>query len=359
MARRNDPQTEVLADAVEAAPQAVPFAEAAAEPAIPAVADMPPSRRRGLFGPVLGGALAALGGFGLSHFNAFGLTVPDNTSAIAALSGRLDTLDSALAADSSQLPALRDDLAGLRARLDALEAAPELPDLSAIETLDQRLAAIEALPQGGGASTAALATKLADLERRLAARPAGGVDTARVDAAIARLEAAEAEARARADVAAKLAAEIERAAALDRLRAAVAAGASFDAELAALSDPALTTALGPHVAGVATPEALQAGFPDLARQALAIARAAGGELGWGTRLVDFLASQTGARALSPRKGDTPDAILSRADFALSEGRISDALTELAALAPEVRAPFEAWITQAEARLAVVAALEAA
>jgi hypothetical protein len=89
-----------------------------------------------------------------------------------------------------------------------------------------------------------------------------------------------------------------------------------------------------------------------------VARAAEGDDGWGARLVDFLAAQTGARPLTPQEGSTPDAILSRADFAVTEGRLADALTELAALPPDVQAVFADWSARATARLAVDTALEA-
>jgi hypothetical protein len=236
--------------------------------------------------------------------------------------------------------------------------APPAPDLSALETLDRRLAAIEAMPATGDASTAALAAKLAELERRLASLPAAEVDLTKVDAALARLEAAEAEATARATAATEAAAAAARAVALDRLRTVARTDAAFDAELAALDDPALTAALSPHAAGVATLANLQADFPELVRAALELARAAEGEQGWGARVIDFLARQTGARPLTPQDGATPAAILSRADFAVTEGRLADALTEIAALPPEVQAVFADWSARANARLAVDSALEA-
>jgi hypothetical protein len=105
--------------------------------------------------------------------------------------------------------------------------------------------------------------------------------------------------------------------------------------------------------------ALQDAFPDAARETLRVARDLSPDVEWGDRIIDFLASQTGARSLTPLEGDTPDAILSRAEFAVSEGRVADALTELEPLDPAVKAPLGPWITQAEAHLAATAALQAA
>jgi hypothetical protein len=83
-------------------------------------------------------------------------------------------------------------------------------------------------------------------------------------------------------------------------------------------------------------QALQAAFPDAARETLRLSREISAQDGWGDRLVDFLASQTGARPLTPQEGDGVDAILSRAEFALSESRVADALAELAPLDPAVK-----------------------
>jgi hypothetical protein len=103
-----------------------------------------------------------------------------------------------------------------------------------------------------------------------------------------------------------------------------------------VGDAALTEALAALAdTGVPTLGQLQATFPDAARDALRVARETNTDDGWGGRFLDFLAAQTGARPLTPLEGDTPDAILSRADFALSEGRVADAVAELETLDPAV------------------------
>ena len=378
MVRRKNPETEDSVGPSEPTMDAVsnpgPFvetvderlAEPQAEPdplppqPVPRQEAQPVVVRSSIFGPILGGALAAVAGFGLSHFNAFGVATQDGSAELAALTGRLNALEAAPITEPVDLTALQDAVSSLQTRIVALEEAPapQPPDLSALQTLDQRLAVIEAMPSGGDASTAAIAAKLAELEGRLAALPQGGVDTTKVDATIARLEAAEVEATARATAAAEAAAAAERAVALDRLRGAAAAGSAFEGELAALGDPDLTAMLAPHAGGLPTLEVLQAEFPDLSRQALDQARAAAGDQGWGARVMDFLASQTGARPLTPRDGTTPEAMLSRADFAATEGRLADALAEISNLPPDVQAVFADWTARANARLAVDTALEA-
>jgi hypothetical protein len=219
------------------------------------------------------------------------------------------------------------------------------------------------MPSDGTASTAALTAKITALEQRIAALPTGGTDPTlqqKLDDALARLGKAEADATARMTEAEAATAAAQRQKALDTLSNAIAAGQPFATELQAVSDDSLTTALGPLAeTGAPSLATLQASFPDPAREALRIAREASTETGWSGRLVDFLAAQTGARPLTPREGTTPDAILSRADFALSEGRVADALTELDALDPAVKAPLDPWIAQAKAHLAAAAALQAA
>ena len=329
------------------------------EPPAPVLAT---PRRVGILGPLLGGALAAIGGFALSYFDVLGLAAPDSSAEVAALVAQLDQ---ARAAEAKAISGLKDEITALSTRVATLEAAPvpEGPDLAKLDDLDRRLSAIEAMPADGTASAAALTAKVAQLERQIAALPAGGVIPemqAELDAVLARLGDAEAAATARAAEAEAAAAASARDSALRVLAEAVASGKPFGAELQALEDPALTDALGASAeTGVPSLETLQAGFPDAARAALRVAREISTEDGWGDRLVDFLASQTGARSLTPQDGSTPDAILSRAEFALAEGRVDAALNELQALDPAVQAPLAAWSADAKVYLGAEAALKTA
>jgi hypothetical protein len=375
MTRRKDPKpdtvdAETTVTGVESlATVAEPIAVAAdpvgdPEPAEPPPAPMPPAapQRSSMLGPLLGGALAALGGFGLSHFNLLGLATPGQSIEVAGLTRQLEEALSrqALAADE-----MRGQIASTTTRVATLEAAPvpEVPDLSRLDDLDRRLAVIEALPAEGGASTAALAAKLAELERRMTALPTTGAAPelqAELDAALARLNAAEAAATARATEAEAAALAARREKALDGLAEAVATGGPFVAALQALDDPELSAVLAPMAeAGVPTLAKLRADFPDAAREVLRTAREISTEDGWGDRLVDFLAMQTEARSLTPREGDDPDAVLARAEFALSKARVADALAELEPLDPALKPPLEPWITDATAHLAAETALQAA
>lgn len=346
MSRRKEPLVESADEAAAVLPVVEPMTEL--EPAIleavsPEPAPVAPVERQrsGVIGPMLGGSIALLAGFGVSHFNLLGWGPVDQSAAIAAQAAKQDE---ALAKLATSVEALTGRVAGL-------ESAPLPPvvDPAVLEDLSRRLEAIEAVPAGGDASAPALAAKIAELEQKLAGIPTAAVDQTEVNAALARLAEAEAQAAAVAEAAAK-----EKA--LENLRGAVASGGAFGAELEAVGDPALTATLGPMVAGVTTVEALQAEFPEAARAALVVARETAPEAGWTARLGDFLAAQTGARSLTPREGSDPDAVLSRAEFALGEGRLADALAEVAALDAAVKAPLDGWVAKATARVAADAAL---
>lgn len=379
MTRRKDPEPQ--AEPPEASlpvesPAGEPFvvtdpAESAPPPSEPEPLTEPPKepplsqpqvivRQTSFLAPLLGGAVAAVAGFALSHFDALGLRPAEPTANLTALDTQLQQIRTQI----SGLDTLGADLTALSDRVGKLEAAPkpEVPDLSRIDALDQRLAAIEAMPSDGAASTAALTAKLAEIERRLAAVPQGASPELQkeLDAALARLDEAEATASARAAEAAAATAAAERRRALDALSVRVSAGDAFAAELAALNDPAVAEVLALYAeTGVPTLDRLQTAFPDAAREALRIARETSGNDGWSSRALDFLAAQTGARPLTPLEGDTPDAILSRADFALSQGRVADAVTEIQPLDPAVKAALEPWLADAQAYLSATAALQAA
>ena len=147
--------------------------------------------------------------------------------------------------------------------------------------------------------------------------------------------------------------------ALTRLQAALVEGAPFAAILGDLGAAGLEVPAGladSAETGVPTLAALRADFPDAARRALADAREAdkGPDAGFGA----FLARQFGARSVAPRAGDDPDAILSRAEAAVTDGRIDSALTELEALPDAAKPALAEWTALATRRQAAMAGAEA-
>jgi hypothetical protein len=75
------------------------------------------------------------------------------------------------------------------------------------------------------------------------------------------------------------------------------------------------------------------------------------------RLSAFLRSQTGARSLTPRSGDDPDAVLSRAEAALRAGDLKAALAEIAKLPQAGQDRMSEWVGLAEKRVSAMEAVE--
>ncbi|MDC0116260.1 hypothetical protein OAH97_02140, partial [Octadecabacter sp.] len=96
-------------------------------------------------------------------------------------------------------------------------------------------------------------------------------------------------------------------------------------------------------------------FPAAARAALASARSEGVSDDAGG-IGGFFRSQFDVRSTSPRDGTGPDAILSRAEAAVKEGRVSDALAEIDALPEVARAEMTDWTAQATERADVLNAI---
>ena len=357
---------------------------------LPPVASAPVRRHGGggaFVGLVTGGVVAAAMGFGLARAIPGGWPVADTT----ALESRIAAQDVALAALKSDLAALAArplpdataQIADLRTALEAQMSSAPVADPgpaiaaatanidAALTALDARLTAVEKQPvgTGGGASATALAAydrELQTLRDQIAAQSGAGADLA------AQIESVAAEAKTQlataAGEAARLKAESAAAArsatigaAIVRIRAALEAGGPFGAALADLTGAGIevpASLSGLAEAGIPSLTDLQRTFPDAARAALdAGLRSSVGET-WGDRLTAFLRTQTGARSLQPREGNDPDAILSRAEAAVQDGHIAQALTELGALPDVAKAPLAAWIADAQAREAASAAIAA-
>ena len=80
---------------------------------------------------------------------------------------------------------------------------------------------------------------------------------------------------------------------------------------------------------------------------MAAARASEGSGGSG--IGNFLKTQLQARSVTPKDGDDADAVLSRAEAALKDGRLSDTLAELDTLPEASKAEMSPWMEAAKAR----------
>ena len=144
------------------------------------------------------------------------------------------------------------------------------------------------------------------------------------------------------------------------LSVAIENGHSYTAELAdliAVSNAEIPEFL--HVSaetGLTTNTELREQFPIAARRALSSARLEGQESQGGT-FIDYLKTQLNARSVTPREGMSTDAILSRAEAAIEDGRLAEALAELRSLDPNALTQMSVWIEKAEARLEAVAYID--
>ena len=316
--------------------------------------------RKGGFVPMLLGGLVAGGiGFGAAFYllpqiggqdgEAFQQEVTtkldQNANAIAGLTQTVNQIPEG--PDMTVVDAAMSDMSAaaesLATRLDALE--------SKFSALDDRLTTVEKRPISEGASDAAVAA----YERELKALQ----DT--MAAQRSELEAMASDAQSMESNAEETAKATMLRAALTRVQTALDTGAGFSAALgdlqnAGVSVPAALSDVAED--GVPSLTQLQASFPDAARAALAVSRREAANNGEEGGFSAFLKNQLGTRSLEPREGDDPDAVLSRAEAAARDGRLTDTLAEIEAL-PEVgRVALSDWTTQVARRQGAVAAAEA-
>lgn len=305
--------------------------------------------RKGGFVPMLlGGVAAAAIGFGLARSGVLeGMPLPG----LEAGQSLLSEIDQRTAAQQTVV-------SDLQARLAVLEAAPqpqalpEMPDLGpAIEDLTTqigvlagRIDMLEARPVAEGGAVdpqaqAALADARAELDQIRTALAAQQAQIATLTD-----EAAQAEAQAQLSAQAAM-----TRAAVTRIVTALDAGTGYTEalnDLTAANVEIPAALLEQAETGAPTLAALQADFPDLARDALRAARQAQNPGGIG----GFFETQLGLRSLQPREGDDPDAILSRAEAALRDGRLSETLDEIARLPEEAATVLADWQAQAQMRV---------
>ncbi|MFT7596652.1 MAG: hypothetical protein ACI8R4_003989 [Paracoccaceae bacterium] len=330
-------------------------------------------RRSGFGAALIGGILAAGLGFAAARTQILDPYLPvswqagKNDAAIATLQASMADHSAALAALQSELGAIVvPDLAPVQAQLDAIESAiaplhaqtqamgTKFIDLDArLAPLDSRLNDVEKRPLTDSVSQAAIAA----YERELAALlQSMATQRAEVETLIESARTIKADASAMEENAAAAAQLAANLATVARLRGALDDGSSIAPMLqeltaAAVSIPQELTSAASD--GVATHAALSDRFAPAARAALSAARAQGGDGGLG----GFLQRHLGARSVEPREGDDPDAILSRAQAALTNGHLPQALTEISALPDVARAEMQDWVTLASTRAAALQAAD--
>lgn len=327
--------------------------EDAAHEALPEVVKETVVERKGGFFPMLlGGVLAA--GVGVVSaeyifpnglpFGAKATQAVDLQSEITLQAGRIDDLtaklETAPVVDTAALEAAVSAVGDLQAQIGTLSEN--------IGGLDDRLTALEARPagDGGGGVSTEMEREIEDLRAALDVQK--GELAQMLEAAKNKQASAEETAR-----------QTMARAAVTRILVALDSGAPFAdalAEVEANTDVALPSALVQTADdGVPTLSALSESFPEAARNALSAARS---EVSASGGVGGFLTRQLGVRSVAPREGDDPDAVLSRAEAAVNEGRIADALAEVDTLPDTAKAVLEGWSDQANLRLSAAQEAEA-
>ena len=295
----------------------------------------------------LGGLVAVGIGYavGFYQFSQVETQVEANANAVAALRSEIENLP--LPTDTSSFEAefatIAETLEGLEARYDQV-----------IGSIDERLASVERQPTSDGTlQDVAITAFQSDLE---ALR--GQISTqqeelqAMMNSTTAQLQATRDEAKSLEERSIETAKFAQVRSAISRIQTALETGApiggSLD-EFEAISGEEAPEALRNVADGTPTLASLNIEFPEAARAALNVARSEGqsGEASGG--FTAFLRDQLSVRSTSPQEGDDVDAVLSRAEAALTSGRLNEALSELNALPEVSRAALAHWISDAELR----------
>jgi hypothetical protein len=334
-----------------------PISEVVQEPAIP---HPEPVKRSSPVLPILGGAVAALIGFGVAQVVPNGWPIRDTTA-----------LETSLAEQALEVAALRQAVAepaapdpDMAARLQAIEEKLALIDLaplaSRIDAVERTTADLAQRPQTGGTADPAA---LAALQAKVDALQAEGIPAAVLSQATAAVDAKLAEADAKIEAikqeAEGIAKSAGRRAALGQILAALDSGAPYVSALPNLGETEVPAAILAYAeTGLPSLQSLRDSFPDYARLALEAALSANTGQSWTERFTTFVRGQTGARSLELREGTDPDALLSQAEAALAAGDLATALTKLEQLPPEAQAAMAEWRERAMARQTAAAAVQA-
>jgi hypothetical protein len=382
------PETSVPPSSMK--PEETPFEKASYEPPPPppprepeprAAEDQPerlppPTTFLGASQPqLMAGAFGAAGGLILflllRLFGAFSTTQPvvatqpqpDLSPRLAAIETQLNAIATRPApadVDPKTLDKTLDDISARLARLESAVAAPRAPVTDPVVL--SRITATEN-------ASKSLADNVAGISRRLDSLEAALRDTnAKIDDRLGKLAAATTELQTRAR---ETAAGSDRASRLAvasaALRNTVERGDAYAAELAIVkplaSDTAAITALEPFAAtGVPSTAALGTELATIIRPMLRAAGEAPRDGGFLEKLQANAEKLVRIRPADEPSGDDRIAILSRIETRAAAGNIAGALTELAKLPADARAPKQAelaaWTTRAQARTKAIEAARA-
>jgi hypothetical protein len=291
----------------------------------------------------------------------------EKSAQAAANSQAIDALDRRVSALEDAIKKLPPSDAGLADRLTAAE--------NAMKSLGVALAALNSRSDQTATTAAqareradAAAKAVSDLQEATKTAAPGGASQADVDALgkrVAALESAAQAARADIDKIAAGASNANDTAArlalsADVLRDAVAVGAPFADELAAVKelggDAKALAPLAPFAAsGVPTAQVLAQELKALLPAMAKLAGAQAPQGGFLDRLQANASKLVHIRPVNAPEGDDTAAVLARLDIDAAKADLKAALADLGKLDAAARAPAETWITKVQAREAALAA----
>jgi hypothetical protein len=284
-----------------------------------------------------------------------------DAGALDGVRGRLAKLETAIATPRSGTadPALASRIATIEGEVKALAET--------IGVLGRRSDEIATSARDARQRADATAAALAELTQKVARPGAPAVERSELEALANRMAAVErGEKAVEAELAKRPGAEsgdrgVRLALAAAVLEAAVERGDPFAAEVATVKALAADAkAISPldvfASSGVPTAAALSHELAELA-PALLLAAGAGStssrDTGFLGRLQASADKLVRIRPIDAVAGSDPAAIIARIEVKASHADLAGALAELATLAPNVRAPAEAWIKKAQMRIAAV------
>lgn len=332
------------------------------EPEAPATAPSPApeqAKSGGFFPFLLGGLVAGGIGYGIAYFQN-GSGADDLSTQIATQGAEIATLTESMTSTQEDIRT-RATAESLTELNEAIVAnSTQMTELgnridTGFSALEERVAVIERQPSADGTlqetALAAFESDMTALRDQIVAQQEELSEVL----SSTRQEAQAIESNAIASARAATAR-----ASLAVIQGSLESGAPFGNalnDLAGSLDEPVPAALEAVAAeGVPTLAAIQDIYPDAARAALATARSEGAAGEESSGLGSFLRNQLDVRSVEPQEGDSADAVLSRTEAALKEGRLNDALAEAAALPEVARGALAEWSTLAEKR---AAALDAA
>jgi len=322
---------------------------------------------------VLGGVLSGVVGFGAATY--YFLNQPsDEAQALVQVQTTLEAHSKRLDGTDGTITELRTGLGSAAEATQTMEGfaqseqrdealTTQIGDVTAaIADFEARLIALEKRPLADAGGITGDAAKAYERELRtmrdLLETQRSDIEKLAADAT-ARIEGVAQQAATSEEAAAATAKATNMRVAVSQLQSALDNGGAFEPAVAKLAEAGVDVPpvlAGAAKTGVPTLINLQESYPSAARAGLtASVKATAGD-GAMEKVGSFFRSQVGARSLTPREGDDPDAVLSRAEAALVNGDIAGVIALIGALPAAGQTAMTDFVSSANTRNEAVEAL---